>query len=111
MDAIKVFLHDSPKSFAVAETNGDDPFQYLKIVSSQSDTRGMFLLHRFVACSKGDTNEESLRLLCDANPEAIALPDNFKMLPIHHAVLNVASSLDTLMMLIKLDPEILSLVF
>jgi len=107
--ALKVLLDASPESFDVANNDGKNPFQCLKIVASQSDERGMFLLHRLAACSKGNTNEDTLRLLFNANPDAIALPDNFLMLPVHHAVLNQASSLEMLMQLIKLDPDSLSL--
>jgi len=111
MDAINVLLNESPKSFAVADSNGEDQLQSIKIVASQRDERGMFLLHRLAACSKGNTNEDTLRLLFNANPDAIALPDNFLMLPVHHAVLNQASSLEMLMQLIKLNPENLFLAF
>jgi len=95
--ALKVLLDASPESFAVANNDGENPFQCLKTVASQRDERGMFLLHRLAVCSKGDTDEYSLRILCNVNPEAIASPDIFLMLPIHHAVLNQASSLEMLM--------------
>jgi len=43
--------------------------------------------------------------LFQANPEAIRLQDKSGLLPIHHASLNQASSLDALMLLVKLYPE------
>ena len=63
------------------------------------------MLHRLAACTKGNTNEDIFKLVFNANPEAIASPDAFSMLPIHHAVVNEASSLEMLMQLIKLYPE------
>ena len=104
--ALKVLLDASPESFKVVNHNAQNPFQCLKIVASQRDERGMYLLHRLAY-----TDEDTIRILCDANPEAIASPDIFSMLPIHHAVLNEASSLEMLMQFIKLDPESLCVVF
>jgi len=109
--AIKVLLDASPDSSEVANSDGENPFQCLKIVASQRDKRGMYLLHQLAACSKGDTDVDTIRILCDANPEAIASTDIFSMLPIHHAFLNEASSIEMLMQFIKSDPQSLSEVF
>jgi len=46
-----------------------------------------------------------LNILHDAYPEAIQMHDSSGLLPIHHAYLNEASSLDVLMLLLKLYPE------
>ena len=110
IQALKVLLDASPESFAVTSNDGESPLQFLRIVASQRDEKGMFLLHRLALCSNEDTDEDTLRLLFDANPDAIASPDIFLMLPIHHAVLNQATSLEMLMQLIKLNPESLSFI-
>jgi len=93
-----------PESTIVQDNDGNTPLKYLTKAASHVDERGMLLLHREAAHFKG-LNVEILPILFHANPEAIRLQDKLGLLPIHHASLNEASSLDALMLLIKLYPE------
>eukprot|EP00590_Aulacoseira_subarctica_P001220 CAMPEP_0172435148 /NCGR_PEP_ID=MMETSP1064-20121228/71017_1 /TAXON_ID=202472 /ORGANISM="Aulacoseira subarctica , Strain CCAP 1002/5" /LENGTH=240 /DNA_ID=CAMNT_0013183429 /DNA_START=139 /DNA_END=862 /DNA_ORIENTATION=- len=67
MDSLVMHRNGSLLSFSVVSENG----------ASQKDERGMCQLHRLAACSKGDTDEDTLGMLCNANQEAIASPDIF----------------------------------
>jgi len=93
-----------PESTTVQDNDRNSPLQYLTKIARRVDERGMLLLHREAAHFKG-LNVEILPILFHANPEAIRLQDKLGLLPIHHASLNEASSLDALMLLIKLYPE------
>ena len=93
-----------PESTTVQDNDGNTPLQYLTKTASRVDEKGMLLLHREAAHFKG-LNVEMLPILFHANPEAIRLQDKSGLLPIHHVSLNQASSLDALMLLVKLYPE------
>jgi ankyrin repeat protein len=93
-----------PESTTVQDNDGNTPLQYLTKTASRVDEKGMLLLHREAAHVRG-LNVEMLPILFQANPEAIRLQDKSGLLPIHHASLNQVSSLDTLMLLVKLYPE------
>jgi len=93
-----------PESTTVQDNDGNTPLQYLTKTASRVDEKGMLLLHREAAHVRG-LNVEMLPILFQANPEAIRLQDKSGLLPIHHASLNQASSLDALMLLVKLYPE------
>ena len=93
-----------PESATVPDNDGNTPLQYLSKTASRVDNKGMLLLHREATNVKG-LNMEMLLILFHANPEAIRLQDKLGWLPIHHASLNQAASLEALMLLIKLYPE------
>ena len=93
-----------PESTTVQDNDGNTPLQYLTKTASRVDKKGMLLLHREAARVRG-LNVEILPILFQANPEAIRLQDNSGLIPIHHASLNQVSSLDALMLLVKLYPE------
>jgi len=101
---IHFLIQAFPESTTVQDNNGNTPLQYLNKTASRVDEKGMLLLHREAAHFRG-LNVEILPILFQANPEAIRLQDKSGLLPIHHASLNQASSLDALMLLVKLYPE------
>jgi len=101
---IHFLIQAYPESTTVQDNDGNTPLQYLTITASRVDEKGMLLLHRQAAHFRG-LNVEMLPILFQANPEAIRLQDKSGLLPIHHASLNQASSLDALMLLVKLYPE------
>jgi ankyrin repeat protein len=101
---IHFLIQAYPESTTVQDNDGNTPLQYLTITASRVDEKGMLLLHREAAHFKG-LNVEMLPILFHANPEAIRLQDKSGLLPIHHASLNQVSSLDALMLLVKLYPE------
>ena len=104
VDIAALLLTASPKSETIEDSNGVTPSQLLKQAASRKDDNGKLLLHHQATGPKGFT-ENSLMMLFRANPEAVALPDNKGMLPFFHACLNKASSLETLMLFVKLYPE------
>jgi ankyrin repeat protein len=101
---IQFLIQAYPESTTVQDNDGNTPWQYLTKAASRVYKRGMLLLHREAAHFKG-LNVEILPILFNANPEAIGLQDNLGLLPIHHASLNEASSLDALMSLVKYYPK------
>ena len=101
---IHFLFQTHPESATIQDNDGYIPLQYLNKTASRVDDRGMLLLHREAAHSKG-LCVAALPLLLKANPEAIGVQDKSGWLPLHHASLNEASSLDALMLLIKLYPE------
>ena len=101
---IHLLIQAYPESTNVQDYEGNTPLQYLTKAASLIDKRGMLLLHREAAHFSG-LNVEMLPTLFHANPEAIQLQDKWGLLPIHHASLNEASSLEALMLLVKLYPE------
>ena len=103
-DLIRVLVKAYPESWTIPDYYGKTPKQYLIESASRKDERGMVLLHRQAVHIKG-LSVQSLNILHDAYPEAIQMQDNSGLLPIHHACLNEASSLDVLMSLLQLYPE------
>ena len=101
---IHFLIQAYPESTTVQDNDGNTPLQYLTKTASRVDKKGMLLLHREAAHVRG-LNVEILPILFQANPEAIRLQDKSGLLPIHHASLNQVSSLDALMLLVKLYPE------
>ena len=101
---IHFLIQTYPKGTTVQDNDGNTPFQYLNKTASRVDERGMLLLHREAMHFRG-LNVEMLPILFHANPEAVCLQDKSGLLPIHYAMLNEASSLDALMLLVKLHPE------
>jgi ankyrin repeat protein len=103
-DLVCVLDEAYPESWTIQDNYGKTPKQYLIESARRRDERGMVLLHRQAAHIKG-LSVRSLNILHDAYPEAIQMQDSSGLLPIHHASLNEASSLDVLMLLLKLYPE------
>ena len=103
-DLVCVLDEAYPESWTIQDNYGKTPKQYLIESARRRDERGMVLLHRQAAHIKG-LSVRSLNILHDAYPEAIQMQDSLGLLPIHHASLNEASSLDVLMLLLKLYPE------
>ena len=107
MESIKILLDAFPDSTTGKDNNDKTPSQHLKPRASERDDRGQFMLHRLASRFAG-LAENTLRLLLDANFEAISSPDIYGMLPFHHACLNKESSLEVLISLVKLYPESLA---
>mmetsp|Transcript_25636 Transcript_25636/g.36754 ORF Transcript_25636/g.36754 Transcript_25636/m.36754 type:complete len:262 (-) Transcript_25636:226-1011(-) len=93
-----------PAGLTVPDNDGQTPSQYLNAAASRRDTRGMALLHRQAAQSKG-LSVIIFHILLNAYPEAIQLTDKSGLLPLHHACLNEMSSLDVIMLFVKCYPE------
>ena len=103
---IHFLIQAYPEGSTVPDHDGKTPFQYWNETASQMDEQGMTLLHRQAAHSKG-LCVGALPFLVNAFPEATRLQDKSGLLPIHHACVNEMSSVDALMLLIKLHPECL----
>ena len=101
---IHLLIQAYPESTTVQDNDGYTPGQYLSKTASVADEKGMLLLHREASHFSG-LNVELLPILLRAYPEAIRFHDKLGLLPIHHASLNEASSLDALMLLLKFYPE------
>jgi ankyrin repeat protein len=101
---IHLLIQAYSESTSVKDNDGNTPLQYLKETASHIDKRGMLLLHREATHLRG-LHVETLPILLGANPKAILVKDESRLLPIHHAILNEASSLDALMILVKYYPE------
>jgi len=101
---IMLLLNASPESTLVA----DNPSlsTSIKRAAAHKDERGMLLLHHFAGCNKF-FREDLLVCLFRSYPEAIAVPDNHGLLPFHHACLSAASTVETLMLFLKLHPTCL----
>jgi len=93
-----------PEGLNVSDNDGKAPLQYLIATASHIEERGMVLLHRQAVQSKGFRLIIFVYLFL-AYPEAIRLQDNLGLLPIHHACLNEMSSLDLIMLFVKLYQE------
>jgi len=107
LNIIRTLSNENPTHFTtVADNQGKTPSQLFKETASAPDENGMLLLHRLAASPNG-LHTSDMELLIITYPEAMSLPDNHGMLPFHHACLNAASSIDVLMVLIKLYPEVL----
>jgi len=94
---IRFLIHKYPKGVAVPDNDANVPAFYI-------DEKGMSLLHKIATYGKG-LSPVILTIFFNANPEVIRLQDKTGLLPLHHAFLNKASSVDSLMSLIKLYPE------
>ena len=106
-EIIRTLSKAHPKHFtSVRDKQRKTPSQLFKETASAPDEKGMLLFHRLAASANG-LNTSDMELLTSTYPEAMSLPDNHGMLPFHHACLNAASSIDVLMVLIKLYPKIL----
>lgn len=103
MHLICLLINAYPEGTTVKDNHDKKPAQYSVVAASKRNEKGMFPLHQLVARSEG-FNKEALLLYFDANPEVIALPDNSGMLPLHHACLNEGSSIENLMLLVKMCP-------
>jgi ankyrin repeat protein len=109
IDIILLLLKANPASATIHDYNGRraTPPVHFSNFASEKDIRGMMLLHREVSCPQG-SDPNTLHFLVQANPASVTSPDNFGMLPFHHACLNKASSLETLMFLLQQYPECVS---
>lgn len=103
-DIAMILLDACPETSMVPDNQGTTPFLLLKRVASQKDKNGMFPVHRLSTCA-GPLTSTSLSFLYSACPDSIAVRDNQGMLPFHHACLNPATPLETLMLFVKLYPE------
>ena len=109
LDIVLVLLEASEESFMIPDENGTTPSQLLSKVASKKNSNGMLPLHRHARYSERFT-VSALRQLFNAYPKGIVERDNRGMLPFHHACLNTASSVDTLMALLQLSPESIAVV-
>ena len=95
----------SPNSCAViSEDNCGKKTQMMNFVNemaSRKDKNKRHLLHYLAARGLA---ENSLMILLESNPESILLQDIHGMLPFHHACLNPASSIEVLMLFLKVNP-------
>ncbi len=103
LDIVILLLHTCPESYSIAVKNGRTPSYLFQKVALQREENGMCLLHQHAANSEG-LDADSFNVLFHAYPDSILLPDNHGMLPFHHACLNKASSVDTLMSFLMLFP-------
>jgi ankyrin repeat protein len=90
----------------VQDDHGVTPLRLLTQRASKQDENMMLPLHYLAATLNGLT-VKSLQLLVDAYPESIRTADKFGNLPFHYACLNPASSLEVLMLLINMSPEVI----
>jgi len=104
MSTVKNLLDANPEGVRIPDNIGRTPSQLLEPLAARRDETGMLLLHHQAASSSG-FDDDILSFLFGAYPEGIATPDKCGMLPLHHACLNQASSLDTLILFLKLYPE------
>ena len=109
LDVVLVLLEASAESFMVPDEQGITPSQLLSKVASQKNSKGMLPLHRHARYSERFT-VSAIHQLLNAYPKGIEERDNRGMLPFHHACLNTASSVDTLMALLQLYPESIAVV-
>jgi ankyrin repeat protein len=103
LEVVMTLLEVNPETSTIVDNHGKTPSDLLQQVASQRNENGMYPLHHHAA--RGLLTVNSLRLLFNAHPESIALPDKHGMLPFHHAALNNASSLDVLKLFVTLYPE------
>lgn len=109
LDIVLVLLEASEASFMIPDIHGMTPSKLLSNVASQKNGNGMLPLHRHARYSERFT-VSALRQLFNAYPKGIEERDNRGILPFHHACLNAASSVDTLMALLQLYPESITVV-
>jgi ankyrin repeat protein len=109
IDIILLLLKANPASATIYDYNGRRPTPpaHFSNFASEKDSKGMMLLHREVASTDG-SDPNILGFLVKANPSSVTAPDNCGMLPFHHACLNEASSIETLMFLLQQYPECLT---
>jgi hypothetical protein len=112
IDIIWLLLKANPASATIYDYNGRRPTPpaHFSNFASEKDTKGMMLLHHEVASADG-SNPNILDFLVKANPASVTSPDNCGLLPFHHACLNEASSIETLMFLLQQYPECLSKIY
>lgn len=104
LEIVVMLLQACPESYSVLDNYGKTPSCYFAKVSSEKNHLGMMMLHRYAAYSKA-LDVHAFSFVFDAHPESVLTPDIHGMLPFHHACLNEASSVDTLMSVLTLFPE------
>jgi hypothetical protein len=103
-DIITVLVETCPESCTIANNDGKTPKQLLKEVAANQDDAGMSLLHCMAARSQFFSSK-SIRFVVDSYPDGLVLSDKRKMLPFHHACVNEASTIETIMVFLSLYPD------
>mmetsp|Transcript_4226 Transcript_4226/g.6246 ORF Transcript_4226/g.6246 Transcript_4226/m.6246 type:complete len:306 (+) Transcript_4226:128-1045(+) len=91
-----------PESVCIEDHNGRNPSALLKIFSKRMSSNGMLLLHHFCRYT---VSTNIFKLVFHAYPESLTYKDKNNMLPLHHACINEATTIDLIMMCIQLCPE------
>lgn len=104
LEIVIMLLQACLESYSAIDNYGRTPSCLFAKVSSEKNDQGMMLLHRYAAYSKA-LDVHSFHFVFHAHPESVLTPDSHGMLPFHHACLNEASSVDTLMSVLTLFPE------
>jgi len=106
VDIVMSLLTAHPESSLVQDKHGRTPLPSKKIIkaAAHKDVDGKVVFHH-QAEALGGISDLCLNFLFKAYPEGITIPDNNGMLPFHHACLNTATSIESLMLFLKLYPE------
>ncbi len=106
MDVVAALLNAYAEGSTVRDNQGRTPLKLMKPFVSYIDKNGMLLIHHQAATGSSDSfTVDSLQFLVCAYPASIMIADRNGMLPWHHACLNRNSSIDLLMLFLKLYPE------
>jgi hypothetical protein len=100
-DAVEItqlLLHEFPQSTTFLDNHGNPPLPsvYFTQYASRKDHHGMLPLHRLVACPN-NIHVHHLQVYIEAYPAGVSTPDNYDMLPFHHACFNKTSSIEKLL--------------
>jgi len=106
IDLIALLLDSSPEAAAMVDRHGKTPVQFFQAAASRRDERGMCLLHRLAAWSKG-FSVSFLVFLITAYPDCVELRDKYEIVPYQYAFQNKALSIEVLMHFVQMSPEIL----
>ncbi len=109
VEFILLLLPAFPKSTKILDNSGRPPLPSLFFIqyASLKGSNGMLPLHKLVACPKDDIHLYHLEFFIKAYPAGASTPDNYDMLPFHHACFNGTSSVETLLLLLQHYPECL----
>lgn len=106
MDVVAALLNVYTEGSTVRDNQGRTPLQLMKPFASVIDKNGMLPIHHQAATGSSDSfTVDSLQFLVHAYPASIMIADGHGMLPWHHACLNRNSSIDLLLLFLKLYPE------
>ena len=106
INLIALLIDFCPEAAGIADRHGKTPVQFFEAVASRRDERGMCLLHRLAAWSKG-FSVSFLAFLITTYPDCMELPDNYGVIPYQYAFQNKELSIEVLMYFVKMSPEIL----
>lgn len=102
---VMILVEASPESTFLKDSQGRTPSQLLQKFASKQISDGKYLLHYLAEHPRILLTENLLPLIVHANPDSLAIKDNYGKLPFHYSCLNPNSSIEVLMLFIKLSPE------